>query len=144
MNAVLKRQVFSLEDRIEVVLNPEQTAVPEQNPLADLVEEFVELYTKLAPDLDRYEIVKKKLGAAAALDKSSNPITLAGYTHLIDYTAPAESLVCCVNVAEFIAQTNAWSALTVSVTEARKQLSAAQLARLFEKKAGSRRFRRIR
>ncbi len=140
MNAVLKRH----EDKLEVILNPEQTAVPEQNPLAELVEEFVELYTKLAPDLDRYEIVKKKLGAAVALDKSSCPVTLAGYTHLIDYTAPAESLVCSVNAAEFIAQTNAWSALTVSVTEARKQLSAAQLAMLFEKKTGARRFRRIR
>ena len=144
MNAVLKKQIRPKEHKLKLTLNLAKSAVPEQNPLAELVEEFVELYNKLAPDLDRYEAIKKKLGDAAALDKSDNAITLLGNTHVLDYSAPAESLSCNVTAAEFVTHTQAWSALTVSVAEARKILSTSQLASLFDKKTGARRFRRIR
>lgn len=115
-----------------------------QSSLADLVEEFVECYNRLAPDLDRYETLKKQLGAIAAEDESGLPLTLAGYTHVIDYTAPAKSLVLKVTPEAYHTATGDWSAMTVSTTAARKVLSPQQLVEFFEKKAGSRRFRRIR
>lgn len=121
-----------------------QVSFAGQNELSDMVEEFVTLYNKLAPDLDRYELLKKKLGAAAALDKSAEPTILAGYTHVLDYTAPAEFLVLKVSPKAYVNATEDWESLTVSITQAKKNLSSHLLETLFEKKAGSRRFRRIR
>jgi hypothetical protein len=139
MSAVFKSPIYPLTTTPSVISRP-----TESNSLADLVEDFVTLYNQLAPDLDTYEHLKKQLSAAAALDASNKPTSLAGHQHFIDYTAPALSLVCTVSPAEFIAETQAWSALSVSVTEARKSLSEQQLAALFKTKLGSRRFRRIR
>lgn len=115
-----------------------------KNPLSDLVEEFVECHNRLAPDLDRYEALKKQLAGIAALDKSDLPVTLVGYTHVIDYTAPAESLVLVVTPEDYHVATGDWSALSVSITAAKRLLSPHQLSVFFEKKSGSRRFRRIR
>jgi hypothetical protein len=105
-----------------------------------LVDEFVALYNRLAPELDRYEALKKLLAAEANADKTPGPVTLAGYTHFVDYTAPNELLVCNTDPESFIDQTSAWTAVTVSVTEARKL----GLLNFFHKKQGSRRFRRVR
>jgi hypothetical protein len=115
-----------------------------KNPLSDMVEEFVELHNRLAPELDRYESLKKQLGAEVALDKSNLPVTLVGYTHVIDYTAPSESLVLRGDAKDYFEVTGDWSSMTVSVTNARKALLPHVLEDLFEKKLGSRRFRRVR
>jgi len=119
-------------------------AVLKTNPIADMVEEFVTLHNRLAPELDRYEALKKELGKLANLDKTNRTMALEGYEHVIDYTAPTATLVCNVGIEEFIGTTGAWDALTVSITAARKVLPEAQVLQLFDLKQGSRRFRRIR
>ena len=118
--------------------------LPITNPISDMVEEFVTLHNRLAPDLDRYEALKKELGKLANLDKSLGPIMLEGYDHVLDYTAPPSGLTCRVEPEDFIAITGAWDAVTVSVASARKVLGEEHLLQLFEVKLGSRRFRRIR
>jgi hypothetical protein len=118
--------------------------LPVQNPLADLVEEFVALHNRISPDLDRYEKLKKRLAAEVAKDKSDMPVSLEGYEHIIDYTAPSQALDCLVSPQELIDATDSWGSLSVSITNARKFLTEAQLGELFETKLGARRFRRIR
>jgi hypothetical protein len=113
-------------------------------PVALMVDEFAELYNKIIVDLDRYEALKKKLGAAANLNKEPGPITLTGYEHSIDYTKAAESLVCSVDPKTFVETVGDWSAITISTTVAKKKLTPEQMTLLFDTKAGSRRFRRIR
>jgi hypothetical protein len=114
------------------------------DPLADLVEEFVELHNRLSPEMDRYEVLKKELGKIANLDTSDGPMILAGYEHLIDYSAPTESLICAVSAREVVELSGKWQALTVSITEAKNCLTPLELGAMFTMKRGSRRFKRIR
>jgi hypothetical protein len=113
-------------------------------PTALMVDEFAELYFKIISDLDKYEVLKKKLGAVANLNKEDGPIVLQGYEHSIDYTKAAETLVCNVDPKTFVEAIGDWSSVSISSTISKKMLAPEQIAFLFDKKPGSRRFRRVR
>jgi len=114
------------------------------NTNASLVDEFVVLHNMLAPQLDHYEKLKKKIVALANSDKTGDPITLVGINHYVDFSAPTMNRECRVSPAEFVEMTGLWDALSVSVTKAKEYLSEAEMDNIFMLKQGSRRFKRVR
>lgn len=114
------------------------------NPEKLVIDEYAELYNKLAADVDRLAKLKKTIDKMAAADLSDYPVSLLGYRHAIDFSAPCVSNICKVSAEEFVGMTGQWDALSVSVTKAKELLTEAEMEELFEKARGSRRFKRIR
>lgn len=114
------------------------------DPAAHLVDEFAELYLKLAADLDRYELLKKQLSQLANAMDGDEAVTLKGSKHAIDYTKPASSSKCTVSPMEFVMKTQAWDAVEVSVTKAKSTLPEVLYKALFQTVRGSRRLKRVR
>jgi len=116
------------------------------NQLEDsqLIDEFAELHNFLAPHLDKYEKLKKKIQVKVAEDKSDDGVTLTGIKFAIDYSAPAKKLICNVSPRDLVMKVRSWDCVAVSVTAARKSLSEEQIKELFTEKLESRRFKRIR
>lgn len=125
------------------MLNVVKTENITVDPNKTLVDDFAELYNRIAQDVERLEKMKKQLSKLANADETQGPITLHGYRHSIDYSAFTESLELAVTPQTFARKTKAWDCMTVSVTAARKKLSDEQIAAFFAVKQGSRRFRRV-
>ena len=123
---------------------PAEVQPTELDPFKLLVDEFGDIYNRIIGDVDRMEKLKKAIAAKVKEDLSDNPVTISGYRHHVDYTAPVQTNVCTVTPAQFIEITGCWEALSVSVTKAKENLPDSDMQVLFKKERGSRSFKRVR
>ena len=125
-------------------LSEKEVADIERKALALKIDQFGELYNRLAPEIDRLETLKKELAIEVAKETSDEGVSLIGTKYIIDYSKPKETLVCAVDMKEYIKSTGAYDTLTVSITKAKATIPAPLFGTLFTKVKGNRVFRRIR
>jgi hypothetical protein len=97
-----------------------------------LISEFAELHTQLKPLQTRYEELKKILAAQASGIDTLDAVTLSNELYAINYSKPAQSMVCKLSIPEFISVTGSYDSLSISTTAAKKNLTAEQFNKLFE------------
>ena len=124
--------------------NGKKLTTAKEDLLQRTIDELGELYNRLAPEIDRLETLKKELALAVAKETSDEGLSLIGTKYIIDYSKPKETLVCAVDIEEYIKSTGAYDTLTVSITKAKATIPAPLFGTLFTKVKGNRVFRRIR
>ena len=111
--------------------------------IAKIVDEMANLQRTFEPMVKKYEKLKKQLAAYVAEDETDETIKLTSDSNYITYTKPAYSLVCKVGAEKFLEETQCFDAISVVVSVAKDQLDDELLAKLFERKRGSRRLQSI-
>jgi hypothetical protein len=114
-----------------------------EKEIAKIVDEMANLQRTFEPMVKKFEKLKKQLAAYVAEDETDEPIRLTSDSNYITYTKPTNYLVCKVGAEKFLEETQCFDAISVIVSVAKDQLDDELLAKLFERKRGSRRLQSI-
>jgi hypothetical protein len=99
--------------------------------IKELISEFAELHNQIKPLQVRYDQIKKELASHASAVDTSDAVKLSNDFYTIMYSKPALANVCTLTIPEFINRTGSYDSLSISISEAKKNLTAKVFNELF-------------